>query len=301
MPMNLAIRLLLAAGTALAAIAPAQAADLDEPLFIENAPEYQPVEIGNGWYLRGDIGVNFAGRHNNTYYTSGNTVFDNKIGDVISGSIGIGYQLNDWFRIDGTLERMMGSEFGATQLIAPRGPCLGWGIVADPVLGDVIQDPYPIDNCLDQDRAIYDSSNLMANAYVDLGTFMGFTPYLGAGIGISQVNWREETDNTICIPAHADAHEEGCNATGTNNQPEPNTTYTELGVVNNGTDYRLAYSLMAGVGYKASKNVTLDLGYRYFSVGGGSAFNYGPTPGSSMARDGFGTHQVKVGLRYSLW
>lgn len=303
--MNRTTRQLLAVGVALASfgpgLAPAFAADLDEPVFIENAPEYKPVEIGNGWYIRGDLGMNFAGRHNTTNYSDGTVSYDNTIGDTLAVSIGAGYQFNDYLRIEGALERMFASEFSSTQLVAPRGPCIGWGVIADPNLGDVIQDPYPIDNCLSEDSASYESINLMANAYVDLGTIMGFTPYVGGGIGVAQVSWNEQTGNTICIPTHADAHEEGCNATGSNNQPPPNTTYRELGVVNSGTDYRLAYALMAGVGYKATENLTWDLSYRYFSVGGGAAFNYGTTPGSTMAQDGFGTHQVRLGMRYSLW
>ena len=41
---------------ALFAATPALAADYDPPPLLEPAPEYQPVEIGNGWYLRGDGG-----------------------------------------------------------------------------------------------------------------------------------------------------------------------------------------------------------------------------------------------------
>jgi hypothetical protein len=30
----------------------------------------------------------------------------------------------------------------------------------------------------------------MANGYVDLGTFAGFTPYVGAGAGVTRVAWK---------------------------------------------------------------------------------------------------------------
>ena len=29
----------------------------------------------------------------------------------------------------------------------------------------------------------------MANGYVDLGTYVGLTPYVGAGLGYTYVNW----------------------------------------------------------------------------------------------------------------
>ena len=38
----------------------ALAADYDPPIYVDEAPEYQPVEIGSGWYLRGDVGYAFS-------------------------------------------------------------------------------------------------------------------------------------------------------------------------------------------------------------------------------------------------
>lgn len=38
----------------------AGAADYDPPIYVEPAEEYVPVEIGSGWYLRGDVAYNFA-------------------------------------------------------------------------------------------------------------------------------------------------------------------------------------------------------------------------------------------------
>ena len=38
---------------------PALAADYDPPIVIDQPVEEVPVEVGSGWYLRGDIGYNF--------------------------------------------------------------------------------------------------------------------------------------------------------------------------------------------------------------------------------------------------
>lgn len=299
-----ALKALLIAGIALTGLpSNGLAADYDNPIFVEQAPELQPVEVGNGWYIRGDIGVNFAGKHDTSEYApAGSTGVrsTNEFGDVLNAGLGIGYQFNDYLRFDAGIERVFASSYSATTLVAPRGPCLGWGVIQDPVLGEVIQDPYNIDNCLDVDSASYNATNLMANAYVDLGTYLGFTPYIGGGLGIARVAWREETDATICIPTDAAAHEEGCNAIGTVNQPAPNTPYTEQGITNNGADYRFAYAVAAGVGYKMSNNLTLDMSYRMLNVGANDV-TYSTTPGSGMASDGFGTQQLRVGFRYSLW
>ncbi len=48
--------------------APAIAADADMVIAAAQQDEYVPVEIGSGWYIRGDIGVNFGGRHNSDQY-----------------------------------------------------------------------------------------------------------------------------------------------------------------------------------------------------------------------------------------
>src|SRR5690554_2575077 len=44
---------------AMLAVAPATvatAADYNPPIYVDEAPEFRPVEIGSGWYLRGDVG-----------------------------------------------------------------------------------------------------------------------------------------------------------------------------------------------------------------------------------------------------
>ena len=308
-----ALKTVLIAGCVLAGFANSGfAADQDLPIFIEDAPELQSVEIGNGWYIRGDIGVNFAGKHLTKEYAPAGALgvrYLEDFGDAINVGAGVGYQVNDYFRVDAGLERLFGSSFSSTQLLTDpsalglptsrRGPCIGWREVVDPVAGTV-RVQADIQNCLDVDSATYEATNLMANAYIDLGTYVGFTPYIGAGLGVARVSWKEETDATTCVPVDPGVYAEGCAAFGTVNQPLPNTPYTENGITNEGIDYRLSYALMAGVAYNVSQNVKLDLSYRMLNVGGND-INYGVNPGSDMAKDGFGTQQVRLGVRYSLW
>jgi opacity protein-like surface antigen len=307
------LKIVLIAGFAITGfVTSGVAADYDNPVFVEQAPELQPIEIGNGWYIRGDIGANFAGKHDTSEYAplgASGVRYINNFSDAINVGVGVGYQVNDYFRVDAGIERLFSSDFSSTQLLpdasalglatSRRGPCNGWREVVDPVLGTV-RVPAEIINCLDVDSARYSATNLMANAYVDLGTYVGFTPYVGAGVGVARVEWQEETDSTNCIPVDPAVYAEGCTAVGTVNQPLPNTPYTEKGITNNGVDYRLSYALTAGVAYKASKNLTWDLSYRMLNVGGNDV-TYSNAPGSGMAKDGFGTQQVRLGFRYSLW
>ncbi|MGH6761330.1 MAG: outer membrane protein [Phyllobacterium sp.] len=125
---------------------PAFAADMDA---IITAPEQimQPVEIGSGWYLRGDISYNFGsdvdGKISDGLGNSASFTLDTDQSSTFSA--GVGYQFNDWLRGDVT--------YGYER----RG----------------VED-------FDEKLRIHE---LMANGYVDLGTFVGVTPYLGAGIG----------------------------------------------------------------------------------------------------------------------
>lgn len=122
------------------------AADMDA---IITAPEQimQPVEVGSGWYLRGDVSYNFAsdvdGKISDNFGNSASFTFDTD--DSSTFTVGFGYQFNDWFRGDVTY---------------------GYERRGFENLGEKLR-----------------IQEIMANGYVDLGTFVGLTPYLGAGIG----------------------------------------------------------------------------------------------------------------------
>ncbi len=119
------------------------------------------------------------------------------------------------------------------------------------------------------------SLTLMFNAYYDLMQFGGFTPYVGAGVGV--------------------AHNDLGSVTFTGDPTLSNTL--------NGADkWSLAWSLMAGVGYQISQRVTLDLGYRYIDMGDvrssrvdSSGFNGNPP----LRVDDLTAHEFKVGLRFA--
>jgi opacity protein-like surface antigen len=273
--------------------------DLVIPATQEDA--YVPVEVGSGWYIRGDVGINFGGKHNTDSYTLAPVYYDNNFRDATTFGIGAGYRFNELFRVDAGLEKIFSSSFGSRQVVAPVGPCLGTGIYVNTVTDVSYLGPYAIQNCIQEDKSKYDAMVAMASAYVDLGTYRGFTPFLGAGIGAARVSYTEEVGTITCVPVDAGVHEETCAATGTIAQPAKNTVYTEPGVIQSGNDWRLAYAISAGLSYNLTKNLKLDTIYRYSSIAGGSGIPYGSTPGSSMSKDGFSLHQIKMGLRYEIW
>lgn len=145
------------------------AADLYEPPIIE-APEPLPPVIQpdpapsfGGWYIRGDIDYHWSKLRGTEYITygdapgglrGGTASFDTTdLKGAMSLGAGIGYQINKYLRADLTADYWFKSDFtGSTS-----GTCGG-------------------SPCVSTDTSAYSAWLLMANAYVDLGTYYGFTP-----------------------------------------------------------------------------------------------------------------------------
>lgn len=277
-------RLGLALATGVLALAgPALAADYDPPVYVDQAPEYQPVEVGSGWYLRGDVGYVFANRMGSVSYRTfddtppgsySSASFDSRsIGTDAAFSAGFGYHFNDWLRSDVTVEGFRADFDGRT---SSASACNG----ALPATT----------SCRSEDSSKFSSIGAMVNGYVDLGTISGFTPYVGAGLGYSLVRW-QGLDNTLyCVGADCPS-------------AAPVSTTQHGGE----KDWRFTYALMAGVAYDISRNLKLDVGYKYKHIQGGDMFGWDSATADAGAtgiqgRDGgFGTHEIKIGLRYDLW
>lgn len=285
-------RIIISTCSFLAIAGSAAAADLDSPIFQHQAPEVVPVEIGNSWYLRGDIGYNFEAQMNNRGTGGAVVGVENNYRDGIAYSGGVGYHYNNYLRFDATLDRIFATEFQETTPVGTRGICNGTALLEV----DGSTQPRNL-NCYNRDSASYNALTVMANAYVDLGTYVGFTPYIGGGVGVGRVRWSETTNQTLCYTGTAAGEERYCGGSGA----AANTYQADSGTVNEGSDFRLAYSVMAGVGYKVTKNATLDIGYKYTAVGDGDEIVYSATTGSDLGSNGFSTHQVRAGFRYSLW
>lgn len=277
---------LLAAALTLLPVAQAGAADYDPPIVVEEAAEYVPVEVGSGWYLRGDVSYVFATRASGdfTYRTydpvtasySDQVFTTGRLRNDFSAGVGFGYRFTDWLRADATVD-MFHPRFEGTTTSA--APCLDPAIV--PALAGT--------GCRSEDSARARALSFMANGYVDLGTFVGITPYIGAGVGFTQLQWGQLTNNTYCVGAACPA---GLIATSTHAEAK---------------HWAFTYAAMAGFAYDISKNVKLDLGYRFRRIAGGPMFNWdafstaaGAT-GVQGRHPAFSTHEFKVGIRYELW
>lgn len=259
----------------------AMAADYDPPIYVEESPEYKPVEVGTGWYIRGDLSYSVATEMGDISYrvAPAETTFDNRFATTdldsnFGGGVGFGYHFNDYFRADVTGD-IMKTDFNGTTTGA--APCDG-GLVGT--------------TCRSEDvNSVYTMSYL-ANGYVDLGTFSKITPYVGAGAGISSVKWEGLTGTNYCVDG---------TAVCTSTDPVSTDSYASA------KDWRFTYAFMAGVAYDISPSMKLDLGYRYKHVDGGDNFGWNAAAVAAGATgvqgidDGYNLHEVKVGFRYDLY
>ncbi|WP_440630070.1 outer membrane protein [Brucella sp. 22210] len=243
----------LAASVAMMATG-ALAADLIEPPVVPEVVVAPPA-VG-GWYLRGDLGYSKPKFKDADYATIDNcecgpsTFGSNTLSGDLKGSFliggGVGYQLTDYFRTDLTVDYMTRSKFeGHTYGSACNGDA----------------------SCASDERSHFSALSILANAYVDLGNFAGFTPYVGAGIGGTRVRWNDIEDARYG------------------------------GSVDGAANWRFTYALMAGASVDLTQNLKLDAGYRYRHINGGKMFEGGQYLGDGYDK-GMDIHDVRVGLRY---
>lgn len=227
------------------------------------AADYSPpvVEEFSSWYLRGDIGFTNQQIGDLTNIQDVNNSVQN-VGLGFDASplfgIGVGYYFNDWLRFDLTGEYRSRANFHGTQVITSGG-----GTITDEYSGSKSEWLF------------------LLNGYVDLGTWSGFTPFLGAGIGTSR--------NTI--HSFQDVCTVGCGA-------------GSVAFGDNVSKWNFAWALHAGLAYKVSRNFTVELAYRYVDLGNaesGDIYNYlgGNTIYNPMEFHHLTSHDIKLGLRFN--
>jgi opacity protein-like surface antigen len=221
----LSVKALFAAGFAAIISTAASAADLPQP-----PPVYQPVVAepccAGGWYLRGDVGVGIINRTNFIFEQNPLNVSDfkiqhNSIDDTTILGAGIGYEFNNWFRADITAEYRTKAQINAYGLFTnPMGSAAVFG---------------------DQYTGSIRSTVLLANGYIDLGTWNCLTPFIGAGVGVAFNTFNDLVDTGIA--------ESG---SGSGQNP---------------TKANVAWALHAGISYAVTQNFTMELAYRYLNYG----------------------------------
>lgn len=271
-----AIALLLTLGVSGSALA----MDLPPQVY---APETSIDGVGQGWYIRGDLGYTGSVSHGNPDYnvvsgagpTYQNVPFDDsRFGKNMSYGGGMGYQFNDMLRADATVDFFSSDMTGSSQINSrcATGEAAGT-------------------NCGFTHSGDFQGIGLLANAYVDLGTFAGFTPYVGGGAGLTHVSWGDVTHQGYCVPGSAACSGNSYSAT-----------------VSEGLDsWRFTYALMAGMSYDITQSLKLDLGYRYSRMDGGDMFDFNAASkavgatGAQGSDAGLTKHEFRAGVRLTTW
>ena len=200
-------------------------------------PQYAPppVQDFGGWYLRGDIRFSNQSVKNldNALYST-LTSLDQRTGFDSAGifGLGVGYQFNNWFRGDITGEYRGKSNFHGLDIITfDNGGAPGFG--SDTYTGSKSEWLF------------------LANAYADLGTWYCVTPFIGAGVGMSR--------NTISSFA-----DQGVGSLSAGIGVGSSLAYGDAA-----SKWNFAWAVHAGLAYKVTNNLTLEMSYRYVSLGNG--------------------------------
>jgi opacity protein-like surface antigen len=231
-----------------------------------------PVADFGGWYLRGDIGFSNQSvnniRNTNAALNASVSSLQETTGFDTGGTyqLGAGYQFNSWFRVDVTGEYRGNTNFHGLDLITfPNSGVTGFG-----------SDVY---------SAQKSEWLFLANAYVDLGTWYCITPYIGAGIGTARVQIANFTDSGVS------------SLSGGGVGPSLVSAQT-------GSEWNFAWALHAGLAYKVTPNMTVELAYSYVNLGNGttgvdSAFD-GSVGGHVFKFNNITSNDVKLGVRWNL-
>ena len=265
---------LVAGATIAAAFTSAQAADLGPIMQPHPIAPVQVEEMTGGWYLRGDIGVGAQG-FKSFDFTQTNSAFvwpaswridQKEMGDAWFIGGGFGYQWNSWLRFDATAEYRAKTKFraiGSYTEFCPGGRCFD----------------------------LYDGNHsavvVLANAYIDLGTWMCLTPFIGGGVGFA-------SHNVSAI------HDIGFISNGTTGFGYGQSDFTET---------KFAWALHAGVAYNVNNNFKMELAYRYLNMGnvntgvidcasGGCSTGAGPRAFYTFRE--MESHDIKFGMRWML-
>lgn len=256
-------------------------------------------DISEGGYQYGDIIDGANGTPDDALIGGPNlrdldpTSFTSDFSNLSTFGGGVGYYLGGGFRMDATVEKRSNDQAYLSQ----TDSWISHGFVDDdgnpataPIYtSDLDNDGNPDDRTTTiaiSDRVDVDGTVWMANAYYDIGTYRGFTPYIGAGVGFVW-NQLDRTHTTTVTSTD--------NGTPCDCQDEGTTT------ARTGADkVSLAAAAMAGFSYQVSDITSVDIGYRYLYLGGTDFVMSIDGTESRVEIGDQHVHQVRAGLRFDV-
>lgn len=248
------------------------------PDFFTGQPNNK-VEFASNWYVRGDLAY-----ARETYpKIAPNFTFDStpSVLNTFSAGAGGGYKFNNWFRADLVLDyrsRIQAAGIGATRT------CIT-GMALDPMGFPIVT---ATDTCSGHFNTEIHRWDLLANGYIDLGTWDGFTPYVGAGAGVTWARTRQSVNWTMSnsLPYSA-----------TFNLGPGNNFYFNFDRSQSHMTYQFAWAVMAGLAIAMTDHTQLDVGYRILNLGTVSGLS-GVT-GTFVTQNVY-VNELRAGVRYMI-
>ncbi len=292
-----------------------QASSADFRFPVESAPESinNPVELGSGWYLRGDLGWS----NNKGPQLAPEAAKDRHLNWAVD--VGAGFKFNDWLRSDLTIGWNKPRDYTTT----------GFRVTCPYMLNGLTDQTSNLktgylwdsthDTCDPVTKAQLNKIDLMWNAYLDLGSWRGFSPFVGAGAGVSVLR----ANTTLKYLKTSNGSEYAADLTPTDTYPHiwtdefgnTITSWTDgAGVPHAGqppigfdkqvwtrqtnkTSFNLAWSLMGGLAYDITPQLKGELSYRYLNSGSFSSLS---SPLIGTVKSSIDSHQVRLGFRYMM-
>lgn len=133
--------------------------------------------------------------------------------------------------------------------------------------------------CTNDYTAIKKEWLFLLNGFADLGTWRSITPFLGAGIGVANVTISNFRDTNVIMGGG--------------------------GWADTGSQWNFAWALYAGLAYKVTPTFSVDLAYRFVSLGDGKTGTLLNLAGGCVACQpmyfrGIYSHDVMLGVRWLL-
>ena len=227
------------------------------------APVLAPAVDFSGWYLRGDIG--FSNQQVGSLFNENYSRFDLVVNVDRGFDAAPFFGLGIGYNINNWLRADLTGEY--------RGRANFHGLD----LGTVALGTEP-----DRYTGSKYEWTVLFNGYVDLGTWWNFTPFVGAGVGFSR--------NTITN--FGDVNLNAC----------PGSLCVSDVHSGDFSKWNFAWALHAGVGYRVTPAMTLELAYRYIDLGDAQTntlINYAGGTDTPFEFHHLTSHDLKLGLRYN--
>lgn len=274
------------------------------------------MELGTGWYLRGNIGL---GQDSSRSIVSGLVGQEETRGFV---GLGFGYKQNNWMRYDFTSDynRPNSARRAAGNVVCPYALTALQNQITNVKYGyfwDEIRE-----TCTTTSVGSLQKVDLLGNIYIDLGTWARVTPFVGAGLGISvqrlvggielrktstgqiySADLRPGADSTaphIWVNQNGQEIQTWTDALGVQQTGNPPVAFDQQNGNRTSSQirFRPAFALIMGVSFDISEQMKGEVSYRYLNAGQLKSITTSLTPAVMTSQ--LTSQQLMLSFRYMI-